>query len=387
MWISYTQLQKTAGPGSVILLDDGAIGLRVTEHNGSDIVCVALNGGTLGNKKGVNMPKLCVELPAMSKKDEQDIRWGIENDIDIIAASFVRKPSDVEHIRSFCQQVINELASKGDKKARVIPKIISKIESTEGLENFDAILDTSDGIMVARGDLGVEIPMETLPACQKEIVRRCRLVGKPVIVATQMLESMQKNPRPTRAEALDVANAILDGADCVMLSGESAKGKYPVDSVATMNRIVQQTEISRALDSTAQGTLVHGVMHPQGSVSGEEAVAFAIAEATRASSTISAVVINGAFENAGQELTKDAQLPVLVAKYQPNVPIFLSVPTYKAGRLLQVYRGMKPVLSTQSPAGFVDQLKALGALAEKSSVIHAVFDEKTKSSTFRIVEV
>lgn len=212
-------------------MDDGAIGLRVIEHTPQgDIVCEALNGGSLGNKKGVNMPKLAVDLPAMSRKDEQDIRWGIEQgDIDIIAASFVRKPSDVEDIRKFCRQVIAEVAAKDSSKGvqRVVPKIISKIESTEGLENFDAILDVSDGIMVARGDLGVEIPLETLAGCQKEIVRRCRLQGKPVIVATQMLESMQKNPRPTRAEALDVANAVLDGADCVMLSGESAKGKFP----------------------------------------------------------------------------------------------------------------------------------------------------------------
>lgn len=181
------------------------------------------------------MPGLPVELPAMSDKDKLDIRWGIQNNIDYIAASFVRKASDVTEIRDYCKELIRELYPTEEEDGRhqhqhlstppPIPSIISKIESVEALVNFESILQVSDAIMVARGDLAVEIPMETLANVQKEMVRRCNAAGKPVIVATQMLESMQKNPRPTRAECTDVANAVIDGADCVMLSGESAKGE------------------------------------------------------------------------------------------------------------------------------------------------------------------
>jgi len=182
-----------------------------------------MNSGVVGNKKGVNMPGLPVELPAMCDKDKVDIRWGIQNNIDFIAASFVRKASDVTEIRDYCRELISELYP--NELSVPIPSIISKIESVEALVNFESILQESDAIMVARGDLAVEIPMETLANVQKEMVRRCNSAGKPVIVATQMLESMQKNPRPTRAECTDVANAVIDGADCVMLSGESAKGQ------------------------------------------------------------------------------------------------------------------------------------------------------------------
>jgi pyruvate kinase len=228
IWISYRKLYDTVPLGSSILLDDGIVELKVESKgsNGTEVTCRVMNTGVVGNKKGVNMPGLPVELPAMSDKDKLDIRWGIQNNIDYIAASFVRKASDVTEIRDYCRELIRELYPEGDRSPPVpIPSIISKIESVEALINFESILQTSDAIMVARGDLAVEIPMETLANVQKEMVRRCNAAGKPVIVATQMLESMQKNPRPTRAECTDVANAVIDGADCVMLSGESAKGE------------------------------------------------------------------------------------------------------------------------------------------------------------------
>lgn len=228
IWISYRKLYDTVSLGSSILLDDGIVELKVESKgsNGTEVTCRVMNSGVVGNKKGVNMPGLPVELPAMSDKDKLDIRWGIQNNIDYIAASFVRKASDVTEIRDYCRELIRELYPEGDRSPPVpIPSIISKIESVEALINFESILQTSDAIMVARGDLAVEIPMETLANVQKEMVRRCNAAGKPVIVATQMLESMQKNPRPTRAECTDVANAVIDGADCVMLSGESAKGE------------------------------------------------------------------------------------------------------------------------------------------------------------------
>ena len=235
IWISYSKLYDTVSLGSSILLDDGIVELKVESKgsNGTEVTCRVMNSGVVGNKKGVNMPGLPVELPAMSDKDKLDIRWGIQNNIDYIAASFVRKASDVTEIRDYCRELIRELSPlKEEEGGRQqlsppvpIPSIISKIESVEALINFESILQASDAIMVARGDLAVEIPMETLANVQKEMVRRCNAAGKPVIVATQMLESMQKNPRPTRAECTDVANAVIDGADCVMLSGESAKGE------------------------------------------------------------------------------------------------------------------------------------------------------------------
>lgn len=225
IWISYRKLYDTVSLGSSILLDDGIVELQVDSKGSSsngEVTCRVMNSGVVGNKKGVNMPGLPVELPAMSDKDKLDIRWGIQNNIDYIAASFVRKASDVTEIRDYCRGLIQELYPTSPSVP--IPSIISKIESVEALVNFESILQVSDAIMVARGDLAVEIPMETLANVQKEMVRRCNAAGKPIIVATQMLESMQKNPRPTRAECTDVANAVIDGADCVMLSGESAKG-------------------------------------------------------------------------------------------------------------------------------------------------------------------
>lgn len=226
IWISYRKLYDTVSLGSSILLDDGIVELQVDSKGSSsngEVTCRVMNSGVVGNKKGVNMPGLPVELPAMSDKDKLDIRWGIQNNIDYIAASFVRKASDVTEIRDYCRGLIQELYPTSPSVP--IPSIISKIESVEALVNFESILQVSDAIMVARGDLAVEIPMETLANVQKEMVRRCNAAGKPIIVATQMLESMQKNPRPTRAECTDVANAVIDGADCVMLSGESAKGE------------------------------------------------------------------------------------------------------------------------------------------------------------------
>jgi pyruvate kinase len=207
----------------LLLLDDGAIELSVRSVGGAgpggEVECVVVNSGGLGGKKGVNLPGIPVSLPPMSDKDKLDIAWGVRNDIDFIAASFTRKAADVREIREYAASLVQGAGST----TPVVPLIIAKIESTEALENFEEILAESDAIMVARGDLAVEIPMETLANVQKRIVRLCNLAGKPVIVATQMLESMQKNPRPTRAECTDVANAVFDGADCVMLSGESAK--------------------------------------------------------------------------------------------------------------------------------------------------------------------
>ena len=229
--VTYENFANDLAPGNTVLLDDGLIQLTVTAIEGNEVICRIENTGELGNKKGVNLPGVSVQLPALSEKDKADIAWGASQDIDFVAASFIRKASDVEEIRA----VLN--AHGGDNV-----HIISKIENQEGVDNFDEILAASDGIMVARGDLGVEIPVEEVIFAQKQMIKQCILARKPVITATQMLDSMIKNPRPTRAEAGDVANAILDGTDAVMLSGESAKGKYPSETVAIMAQICERTD-------------------------------------------------------------------------------------------------------------------------------------------------
>ena len=229
--VSYKGLANDVKPGDTILIDDGLVGLTVKEVNNDDIVCEVQNSGIVKNHKGVNVPGVKVNLPAITEKDRSDIEFGIEQGIDFIAASFVRKVSDVLAIREILEE----------NNAEHI-KIISKIENQEGVENLDEIIEVSDGIMVARGDLGVEIPTEEIPVVQKLMIKKCNEAGKPVITATQMLDSMIRNPRPTRAEVTDVANAIYDGTDAIMLYGETAAGKYPVEAVKTMATIAKRAE-------------------------------------------------------------------------------------------------------------------------------------------------
>lgn len=229
--ITYKDLYKEIDIGRTILVNDGTIELKVKEIQNENIVCEVIQGGKLTNRKSINIPDFIVNLPGITEKDISDIKYGIQAGFDYIAASFVRKPEDVLEIREILKQNGGEHI-----------KIISKIENREGIDNFDKILNVSDGIMVARGDLGVEIPMEEVPIYQKEFIKKTYKQGKPVITATQMLESMINNPRPTRAEVSDVANAIYDGSSAIMLSGETASGKFPVECVKTMNRIAIKIE-------------------------------------------------------------------------------------------------------------------------------------------------
>ncbi len=229
--VTYKDLYKDVKPGTIILIDDGKIEIEVIRIDGKDVVCKVMNGGELGNRKSINIPGTHINLPALKDKDIKDLISGCEHDFDYIAASFIRCKEDVLAIR----KVLDENGGKDIK-------IISKIESQEGIDNFDSILEVTDGIMVARGDMGVEIPMEQVPIIQKKLIKKCNKVGKIVITATQMLESMTTNPRPTRAEVSDVANAVFDVTGAIMLSGESAMGKYPVQCVETMSKIAIATE-------------------------------------------------------------------------------------------------------------------------------------------------
>ena len=229
--LSYKGLAEDVQQGTVILIDDGLIGLKVKEIVDQDIVCEIVNGGELGERKGVNVPNVPVRLPAITEKDKEDIKFGVEQDIDFIAASFVRNAECVLEIRAFLKEL----------DAPYIP-IIAKIENAEGIRNIDEIIRAADGIMVARGDMGVEIPAEEVPYLQKMLIQKCNNNFKTVITATQMLDSMMRNPRPTRAEVTDVANAVYDGTDAVMLSGETAQGKYPVEALQMMVHIIENTE-------------------------------------------------------------------------------------------------------------------------------------------------
>ncbi|WP_079510023.1 pyruvate kinase [Mesobacillus jeotgali] len=231
--VTYDQLIDDVHPGAKILLDDGLIGLEVIsiDKENNEIKTKVLNTGTLKNKKGVNVPGVSVNLPGITEKDAKDILFGIEQGVDFIAASFVRRATDVLEIRQLLEE-------NNGSHIQIIPKI----ENQEGVDNINEILEVSDGLMVARGDLGVEIPAEEVPLVQKDLIKKCNTLGKPVITATQMLDSMQRNPRPTRAEASDVANAIFDGTDAIMLSGETAAGHYPVEAVQTMHNIASRAE-------------------------------------------------------------------------------------------------------------------------------------------------
>ena len=233
--VTYPQLHEELQPGQEILIDDGLVAIRVERIEGTNIACTVENGGTLSANKSINIPGVHIQLPALTEKDIDDIRFGVENDFDFIAASFVRRAADVEAVRA----VLHDCG--GDDV-----KIIAKIENQEGVDNLDEILEAADGIMVARGDLGVEIPAARVPILQKQMIRKGLQQGKPVITATQMLDSMMRNPRPTRAEVSDVANAVYDGTGSVMLSGETAGGKYPVEAITAMVGIVTETE--RAID-------------------------------------------------------------------------------------------------------------------------------------------
>lgn len=346
-YINYAGLAEDVKPGDRILIDDGLIELHVREVNGTDIACRIENGGELGEKKGVNVPGVRVKLPALTDKDKEDIRFGVDAGFDFVAASFVRNADAIREIR----EILDEKGSA--------MQIIAKIENEEGIENIDSIIEASDGIMVARGDMGVEIPAEKVPHIQKMIIRKCNLACKVVITATQMLDSMIRNPRPTRAEVSDVANAVYEGTDAVMLSGETAMGSYPIEAVRMMSQIAEESE--KYLDY---------MFYQRRKVSAENL------------RNISNTVCYSSVATAS-----DLEAPVIVApsvsgfttrmlsKWRPKALIAGLSPSMTAVRQMQLYWGVKPFHAKRAEStdallfASVELLKEKGIVKEGEIVV------------------
>ena len=317
--ITYAGLVEDVQVGSTILVDDGLIGLKVKEKKGKEIVCTVINGGELGERKGVNVPNVPVRLPAITDKDREDIRFGVEQEIDFIAASFVRNAECILEIKAFLREC----------GAPYIP-IIAKIENAEGIKNIDEIIRCADGIMVARGDLGVEIPAEEVPYLQKMMIQKCNDNYKPVITATQMLDSMIRNPRPTRAEVTDVANAVYDGTDAVMLSGETAQGKYPLEALQMMVHIVENTEEHLDYETLLKKAEEHR-MKSTSSALGHATV-------TTANNLGAKCIITPSVSGATARV---------VSKFKPRTEIIGVTPNEATLRRMQIYWGVRPLKSIE----------------------------------------
>mgnify|MGYP000529637938 FL=1 len=335
--ITYKDLPQDVAPGGTIMLDDGLIKLQIQTVNDTDIVCTVLNNGKIKNKKGVNVPGVHLSMPYMSQRDKDDIIFGIEQGFDFIAASFVRTAQDVYDIRN----LLNEYDSN--------IRIIAKIENREGVNNIDSILSAADAVMVARGDLGVEIDFTELPGIQKDIIDRSFSFGKPIVTATQMLDSMMVNPRPTRAEISDVANAIYDGTSAIMLSGETAAGDYPVEALKTMSAIAERTENEEHY-------------RPQRHAE----IQISVSDATAHAACLTAKDVNAA---AIVTVSESGNTARLLSKYRPKQPIIACVMDEQVQRQLSLSWGITSLL--MGPAHSTDELIEMStALAEKNGYLH-----------------
>lgn len=358
--VTYEGMAKDLKIGDIILLDDGYVSVKVQSISGNDITCEILNTGYMKDRRGVNVPGVTLNFEFMSPKDKSDIEWACDNDFEFIAASFVRNANDLEKIREV-------VAAKGNTRIQ----IISKIESQDGVENFDEILELTDGVMVARGDLGVEVPAEEVPVVQKMIIQKCNLVGKPVITATQMLESMQSNPRPTRAEVSDVFNAVLDGTDAVMLSGESAGGDYPLEAVETQATIAKRAE--EIYNYGAYTREIHRTLEPTTA----KLIAFSAISTADKLDKVKLIIAP----------TETGTTAKLVSQMKPETPVLAVTPRESVCRELALNYGV--LTTTQKRSETVDDLinesvnkaKELGLVTEGEFVVVTCGTPSTAGST------
>ena len=335
--VTYKDLPQDVQPGGTIMLDDGLIMLHIEQVTDTDIICTVLNSGKIKTKKGVNVPGVHLSMPYLSQKDREDIIFGVQNGFDFIAASFVRTAQDVYDIRN----LLNEYDSN--------VRIIAKIENREGVNNIDSILSAADAVMVARGDLGVEIDFTELPGIQKDIIDRSFSFGKPIVTATQMLDSMMVNPRPTRAEISDVANAIYDGTSAIMLSGETAAGDYPVEALKTMSAIAERTENEEHYRAQRHAE-----------------IQISVSDATAHAACLTAKDVNAA---AIVTVSESGNTARLLSKYRPKQPIIACVMDEQVQRQLSLSWGITSLL--MGPAHSTDELIEMStALAEKNGYLH-----------------
>ncbi|HEU5400433.1 MAG TPA: pyruvate kinase [Terriglobales bacterium] len=315
---SFQALPREVQPGSLILLSDGKLSLKVRSVKGGDIDCEVVDGGVLAEHQGINLPGAVLSVPSLTEKDYKDLRFGLEHGVDVVAVSFVRSAADVSEVKRFIAQ------------HKSVTPVIAKLEKPQAIDNLEEILEVSDGVMVARGDLGVEMPPEKVPVIQKHVIRRAQFWRKPVITATQMLESMIENPRPTRAEASDVANAIFDGTDAVMLSGETASGQYPREAVGMMARIVVE----------AEANILKNPLQRRRSERRELSIAEAICESV-------AHVAEDLNMRAIAVYTESGNTGRLISKYRPRVPIFAFAHDHAVCNRLNLYWGARPVMTKE----------------------------------------
>ncbi len=358
--VSYKGLAEDLNPGDIVLLDDGYVSVKVLEINGQDIICEIMNSGYMKDRRGVNVPGVTLNFEFMSEKDKNDIIWACENNLDFIAASFIRNEKDMK-------EILEVVAQQNDTHIQIVPKI----ESQEGVQNFDEILELSDGIMVARGDLGVEVPAEDVPVIQKEIIEKCNKKGKFVITATQMLESMQDNPRPTRAEVSDVFNAVMDGTDAVMLSGESAAGDYPAEAVAMQALITEKAEdsynyeafissVAREIEPTVENLVSYSVV--------------STADALEDVKLIIAVTNSGATARS-------------ISRLKPRTPILAVTPKAEVMRSLALNYGVIPALMDKQESvddmlnTSIEKAKELGLVAVGDTVVVSAGSMNEKGNT------
>ncbi len=376
--VTYPGLHEDVKPGQRLLLDDGLLEVTVKSVNGQDVICEVVTGGKLTSHKGLNLPETETKISAITEKDKEDLAFGVAQGVDWIALSFVRSAEDIRELRKLIEAETRNLpagggSASGGKPDTSLPGIIAKIEKPQAVERMDEIIAEVDGIMVARGDLGIELPAEKVPVIQKDLIKKCLAAGKPVIVATQMLDSMIRNPRATRAEVSDIANAVIDHADATMLSGETASGSHPVEAVKTMAATIAETEKSSYDDLPIQTRIKNAK---------QEAVTNVASILARMRDTKAILVAS-----------MDGAAARLVSRYRPEVPIYLATPSERVAHRLNLSWGVRPIILADAKTipdllqGGVAELKRRKLVADGDEIVVVAGDALGETGMVQLVEL